>query len=124
MAVLNPSALAEYTSDSESLQKQADRVNDPKCSPEDATEALEILNNESSQKLVSRQDLKERVLADIQKVTAKKFRKWEQVGDVHLTLEPFAMVNGLLTQSYKVKRNVVQDKYKKVFEEKKKGKSQ
>lgn len=117
VVVLNPSALAEYTNEAEQLQKQADRVNDPKCSPEDAAEALEILQ-QASQKLVNR-ELKQRVLSDIQKVTAKKFRKWEQVGDVHLTLEPFAMVNGLLTQSYKVKRNVVQDKYRTVFQEKK-----
>ena len=117
VVVLNPSALAEYTSESEQLQKQADRVNDPKCSPEDAAEALEILH-QASTKLLGRRELKERILSDIQKVTAKQFRKWEQVGDVHLTLEPFAMANGLLTQSYKVKRNVVQDKYKTVFHEK------
>ncbi|GAX24010.1 long-chain acyl-CoA synthetase [Fistulifera solaris] len=118
VVVLKPSALSDYTSESESLQKQADRVNDPKCSPEDAAEALEILNR-ASEKLVNNRELKQRILSDIQKVTSKKFRKWEQVGDVHLTLEPFAMVNGLLTQSYKVKRNVVQDKYKAVFVESK-----
>ena len=39
------------------------------------------------------------------------FRKYEQVSDVYLTFEPFAMVNGLLTQSYKVKREFVAKRY-------------
>jgi long-chain acyl-CoA synthetase len=39
------------------------------------------------------------------------FRKWEQVNDVYVTLEPFAMANGLLTQSYKVKRDFVVKRY-------------
>lgn len=117
IAVLKPSALAEYTPGTDNLQKQADIVNDPKCSPDDAAEALAILKK-ASEKLSRNAELKQRILSDMQKVTAKKFRKWEQVGDVYLTLEPFAMVNGLLTQSYKVKRNVVQDKYKTIFQEK------
>ena len=46
----------------------------------------------------------------MKKATAK-FRPWEQVSSVYLSLEPFAMVNGLLTQSFKIKRDKVKDRY-------------
>ena len=41
----------------------------------------------------------------------KQFRPWEVVNTVHFTLEPFAMSNGQLTQSYKVKRDAVYERY-------------
>ncbi|EEC48472.1 predicted protein, partial [Phaeodactylum tricornutum CCAP 1055/1] len=43
--------------------------------------------------------------------STKRFQKWEQVKDVYVTLEPFAMANGQLTQSYKVKRPFVLERY-------------
>ena len=49
-------------------------------------------------------------MADVKKAT-KGFRAWEQVGAIYLTLEPFAMANGQLTQSYKVKRASVLERY-------------
>lgn len=40
--------------------------------------------------------------------TGTGFARWEQVRTVHLTMEPFAMTNGQLTHSYKVKQRVEQ----------------
>jgi long-chain acyl-CoA synthetase len=50
------------------------------------------------------------VMEDIQKICAK-FQRWEQVRSVRLLLEPFSVANGLLTQTLKVKRNVVAERY-------------
>jgi hypothetical protein len=36
-----------------------------------------------------------------------RFTRWEQVSTVYLTLEPFAMADGQLIKSYKVKRDAV-----------------
>ena len=43
----------------------------------------------------------------------EEFRPWEQVKGVHLLLEPFTVANGLLTQTLKTRRNVVQERYAK-----------
>jgi len=56
----------------------------------------------------------QQLLAFLQKHVTKattNFRTWEQVKNIIITLEPFAMANGLLTQSYKVKRNSVMEYY-------------
>jgi long-chain acyl-CoA synthetase len=60
--------------------------------------------------LRTNQALQKALMGSIKDAT-KDFRKWEQVGDVFLTMEPFAMVNGQLTQSYKVKRASVTERY-------------
>ena len=53
-----------------------------------------------------------RSLASVKAATSGgSFRKWEQVSNVYVTLEPFAMENGLLTQSFKVKRDFVAKRY-------------
>lgn len=44
------------------------------------------------------------------------FRPWEQVKGVYLLLEPFTVANGLLTQTLKIRRNVVADRYAKEVE--------
>ena len=49
--------------------------------------------------------------ADIKKSTTEGFRAWERVDTAYITLEPFAMANGQLTQSYKVKRASVMERY-------------
>jgi long-chain acyl-CoA synthetase len=41
------------------------------------------------------------------------FRAWEQVKGVYLLLEPFTVANGLLTQTLKIRRNVVAERYAK-----------
>ncbi len=57
-------------------------------------------------------DIPKQIASEVKQATASgAFRKYEQVSDVYVTLEPFAMVNGLLTQSYKVKRDFVAKRY-------------
>ena len=87
------------------LQEAYDAINDPKCTEEECEANLKILNDAAS-KLQSNQQLKANLKTDVKAATSS-FRAWEQVGDIHVTLEPFAMANGLLTQSYKVKRDAV-----------------
>jgi long-chain acyl-CoA synthetase len=92
------------------LQKANEAVNDPKCTEEVLVENKKVLID-ASLKLRKDDALKKALLSDIRTAT-KDFRAWEQVSDVYITLEPFAMSNGLLTQSYKVKRNEVSERYK------------
>lgn len=114
IAVLSPNELinAGFISKIEGkrLQKANEAVNDPKCTEEVLEENRKVLLD-ASVKLRNDDDLKKALLSDIRMAT-KEFRAWEQVSDVYLTLEPFAMSNGLLTQSYKVKRNEVSERYK------------
>jgi long-subunit acyl-CoA synthetase (AMP-forming) len=41
------------------------------------------------------------------------FRPWEQVKGVCLLVEPFTVANGLMTQTLKVRKNVVLERYAK-----------
>jgi long-chain acyl-CoA synthetase len=91
------------------LQAANEKVNNPKCTEEEYQENCEILSK-ASDKLRSNQELQQALMADAKKATSG-FRAWEQVGAVYLTLEPFAMINGQLTQSYKVKRASVMERY-------------
>jgi long-chain acyl-CoA synthetase len=113
IVVLNPNELVAAgfleAKDGDILQKANEKVNDPKCTAEDCKEGCDLLNN-SSQRLRQSKPLRDALLTDIKRAT-KGFRQWEQVSDVHITLEPFAMANGLLTQSYKVKRASVSERY-------------
>ena len=114
IAVLSPNELvnAGFISKMEgkTLQKANEAVNDPKCTEEVLEENRKLLIDAS---VTLRKDdaLKKALLSDI-RIATKDFRAWEQVSDVYITLEPFAMSNGLLTQSYKVKRNEVSERYK------------
>lgn len=109
IAVLRPDELASAgyldQSEAEKLQEAYDLLNDPKCSEEDC-EASSAVLDEAVSKLQSNTALNAALKADIKAATTS-FRAWEQVGAVHVTIEPFAMANGLLTQSYKVKRDSV-----------------
>jgi long-chain acyl-CoA synthetase len=115
IAVLSPSELANAGflsgAEGEKLQEANEKVNDPQCSDEDCETNSAVLR-EASQKLRGNSELQNALLADVKRATSD-FRQWEQVSDLYLTLEPFAMVNGLLTQSYKVKRNDVMERYEK-----------
>lgn len=119
IAVLSPDELTNMgfldSKLGKELQNASDKVNDPKCSPEDCVSASKLLND-ASVDLRKNKSLMDAIMADTKRAT-KDFRPWEQVGEVHLTLEPYAMSNGLLTQSFKVKRNVVADRYKDVLED-------
>jgi long-chain acyl-CoA synthetase len=54
---------------------------------------------------------------DIARIQKKGFQAFEKVGDLHLVLEPFNMANGLLTQTLKIKRNVIAERYRAEIEE-------
>lgn len=113
IAVLSATELAKagYLDESEGkkLQKLNEVINNPKCTDEEAESASKKLNKAADQ-LRSDASLVKALKDDMKKACAG-FRPWEQVGKVYITLEPFAMTNGLLTQSYKVKRDVVADRY-------------
>jgi len=66
--------------------------------------------NQAAESLRSNKDLGKVIEAIFEAATAD-FRKWEKVQDFYITLEPFAMANGQLTQSYKVKRASVTERY-------------
>ncbi len=51
------------------------------------------------------------LLEDIAAAMGKDFQDFERIGAVAVVLEPFNMANGHLTQTLKVKRNVVADAY-------------
>jgi len=98
-------------SKAKALMVDYEKVNDPKCTEEDCAEACERLAK-ASDEIRSKADIAKKVAADVKQATSSgAFRKWEQVNEVYLTLEPFAMANGLLTQSYKVKRDFVAKRY-------------
>jgi long-chain acyl-CoA synthetase len=110
--VLSPTELAVngYLSQNEAdvLQKANEVVNDPKC--EECDEELSLLR-EASEKLRKNKELESALVSAVKTATSTGFARWEQVSTVYLTLEPFAMVNGQLTQSYKVKRDSVMERY-------------
>eukprot|EP00547_Thalassionema_nitzschioides_P010062 CAMPEP_0194226914 /NCGR_PEP_ID=MMETSP0156-20130528/42589_1 /TAXON_ID=33649 /ORGANISM="Thalassionema nitzschioides, Strain L26-B" /LENGTH=729 /DNA_ID=CAMNT_0038959381 /DNA_START=367 /DNA_END=2556 /DNA_ORIENTATION=- len=113
IVVLNPDELENAgfleEKDGAALLKANQNVNDPKCSVEEGKENCSLLST-ASERLRQSDSLNKVIISDVKKAT-KSFRQWEQVSEVYITLEPFAMVNGLLTQSYKVKRDSVMDRY-------------
>mmetsp|Transcript_15121 Transcript_15121/g.32824 ORF Transcript_15121/g.32824 Transcript_15121/m.32824 type:complete len:801 (-) Transcript_15121:194-2596(-) len=115
ISVLNPNALAEAglldESRAKAIMKDYEKVNDPKCTEEDCAEACERLAK-ASDEIRSNGDVTKEIASVMKQATASgSFRKWEQVKSAYITLEPFAMANGLLTQSYKVKRDFVAKRY-------------
>lgn len=115
ITVLNPNALAAAgfldESRAKDILKDYERVNNPLCTEEDCVAACDRLATASNE-IRSNRDLVKKVAADVKQATsAGSFRKYEQVKDVYTTLEPFAMANGLLTQSFKVKRDFVVKRY-------------
>ena len=118
IVVLNPTELAEAgfleVNEAKKLQKLSEDVNDPKCTPEDCSEMSKELE-EASKALRLNKELGTAILSDMKRATAKGFQPWERVGEFYLTLEPFAMANGLLTQSFKVKRDFVAKKFEDVL---------
>ena len=55
--------------------------------------------------------VKAAVLAELGLANEKTSRRWERVGKAIITLEPFSVVNGQLTQTLKVKREEVARRY-------------
>jgi long-chain acyl-CoA synthetase len=115
ITVLNPNALAEAgfldAGRAKELMVDYEKVNDPKCSEEDCNAACVRLAKASAE-IRSNRALVQKISQDVKKATSTEaFRKYEQTSDVYVTFEPFAMANGLLTQSYKVKRDFVAKRY-------------
>uniref|UniRef100_I2CP03 Long-chain acyl-CoA synthetase n=1 Tax=Nannochloropsis gaditana (strain CCMP526) TaxID=1093141 RepID=I2CP03_NANGC len=67
--------------------------------------------------LREKKEVKKALLADIARAMGKSFRETERVGAVEVVLEPFNMANGFLTQTLKVKRNVVSGHYAQEIEQ-------
>eukprot|EP00542_Grammatophora_oceanica_P010336 CAMPEP_0194030520 /NCGR_PEP_ID=MMETSP0009_2-20130614/3971_1 /TAXON_ID=210454 /ORGANISM="Grammatophora oceanica, Strain CCMP 410" /LENGTH=741 /DNA_ID=CAMNT_0038670477 /DNA_START=288 /DNA_END=2513 /DNA_ORIENTATION=+ len=113
IAVLNPKELsnAGYLTKEEgiALQKANEKVNDPKCTDDDCAASTETLKAATTK--LRNDDALYKALKAESKAATKSFRAWEQVGNILVTLEPFAMANGQLTQSYKVKRASVLERY-------------
>lgn len=113
IAVLNPRELAVAgfidEKEGERLQQYADKINEPLCPFDEYKAASEELNKSIHALRLNKQ--LQAHLKDESKRLLHNFRKWEQVSEFETLLEPFAMVNGLLTQSYKVKRGSVLEKY-------------
>jgi long-chain acyl-CoA synthetase len=116
IAVVNPIELANLGlidgTKAETWHAAMEKVNDPKCSMEEYQANHPILVAASAELRSNAQVV--RLVEDVVKGATSSsagFRKWEKVNDVYLTVEPFAMVNGQLTQSYKVKRPQVMERY-------------
>lgn len=93
-------------------QRAYDDVNDPTCTEDRYAEAIAVLDEACARtNLRENAELQKELLSEMGAATRADFRPWEQVASVVVTLEPFAMVNGLLTQSYKVKRDAVTKRY-------------
>jgi long-chain acyl-CoA synthetase len=111
--VLNPKELADEgfleAKEGAKLHVEYEKVNDPQCTEESCEAGCKLLND-AANKLREDKNLEKELIKIVKKATSG-FRKFEQVGDVYLTLEPFAMANGQLTQSYKVKRASVTERY-------------
>jgi long-chain acyl-CoA synthetase len=111
--VLNPKELAEEgflkSKEAAQLLAEYEKVNYPQCTEEDCEAGCKILN-EAAEKLRIDKNLEKELISAVKKATSA-FRQYEHVGDVYVTLEPFAMANGQLTQSYKVKRASVMARY-------------
>eukprot|EP00977_Amphora_coffeiformis_P028242 scaffold34916_cov170-Amphora_coffeaeformis.AAC.6 len=113
ITVLNPSAVADAgfmeAGEAGKLKTDMEQVSQPTMTAEEcATEIKEL--QEASSRLRKNKDLQKALEAAAQSAS-KQFRAWEKVSDVYLTFEPFAMSNGQLTQSYKVKRDSVLRRY-------------
>jgi long-chain acyl-CoA synthetase len=57
------------------------------------------------------------LLEDISGAMGDDFQAFERVGEIAVVLEPFNMANGFLTQTLKIKRNVLADAYQKQITE-------
>lgn len=112
IVVVNPQELADKgvirQDEGEQLQELVNIINDPHCSMDDYIQASTKLNK--FKPIMSNKKLSNLVNEDVKRLL-RGFRIWEQVGTFMFTLEPFAMSNNLLTQSYKVKRSAVLEKY-------------
>lgn len=113
VCVVNPTTAQQYLNEDmcSQLQTAQDKVNDPTASQVEAQKAIDELQQATRDILSTNKELYQYVQETV-KAATMNFRQWEQVSKVHLTFEPFAISNGQLTQSYKMKRNAVVEHYK------------
>eukprot|EP00934_Nitzschia_sp_Nitz4_P006360 Nitzschia sp. Nitz4//scaffold53_size117307//109906//112242//NITZ4_003785-RA/size117307-processed-gene-0.142-mRNA-1//1//CDS//3329554250//6350//frame0 len=113
MAVVDPTHLAALgfltKTEGKTLKAASDAILDPKCSEEEYVQNCKTLQ-EASVTLRSNKAILDEFQNNAKEAT-KHFRSWEHVSELFLTLEPFAVVNGQLTQSFKIKREAVRDRY-------------
>jgi len=117
IVVLNPTELYSNgfitsTEDMKQYQSANEIVNDINSTPEKCREASEVLQT-ASDKLRTNGNLLQTLTKVVKTATSSGngFRPYETVSTVYVTVEPFAMSNGQLTQSYKVKRDAVYARY-------------
>ena len=114
ITVLSPTELynLNYLTKDESKQLQTanELMNDPRCTIEDCEVSSKLLQS-VSEKLRKDQTLQKTLVDLVKSSTKEGFRAYENVNTIYITLEPFAMCNGQLTQSYKVKRDSVYERY-------------
>jgi long-chain acyl-CoA synthetase len=64
--------------------------------------------------ICSRKDLKRDILKELRRLESKyKLRYYERLHDIYVSFEPFSPENGLLTPTYKLKRNVARSQFSK-----------
>eukprot|EP00520_Triparma_pacifica_P006470 CAMPEP_0118648140 /NCGR_PEP_ID=MMETSP0785-20121206/8992_1 /TAXON_ID=91992 /ORGANISM="Bolidomonas pacifica, Strain CCMP 1866" /LENGTH=460 /DNA_ID=CAMNT_0006540303 /DNA_START=569 /DNA_END=1950 /DNA_ORIENTATION=- len=118
ICVLNIPALAAagyITKDQEKKYAPlVETMNDPKYDPELCASAASDLSS-LTEELALDSALLSVIKEELKSSTGVKagFRAWESVSEAIITSEPFAMSNGLLTQSFKVKRQPVIDRWSK-----------
>jgi len=118
ICVLNPKELHQAgistTATTSDLQDAVDKMNQPSSNgggDNNHNNASRTRLQRATEEIRASSALQSRLKQDVQAAT-KSFRTWERVTNVIYTLEPFAMSNGLLTQSYKVKRDAVYEAFK------------
>lgn len=67
---------------------------------------------ELTKALNENREVKRAMVNEIRTIQGKECQDFEKVNEVFLLWEPFSMGNGQLTQTLKVKRNVVAKQYK------------
>ena len=67
---------------------------------------------ELTKTLNENREAKRAIVAEIRDIQGKAFQDFEKVNELYLMWEPFSMGNGLLTQTLKIKRNVVTERLK------------
>lgn len=116
VVVLNPVELALQGFLDKTLSTQVEHqqqiLQDPQLTDNTSDSFIEASTflNKCTQDLRSNTSLTKFLQQNVNQATTR-FRPWEQVKQIIITLEPFAMSNGLLTQSYKIKRNSVMEQY-------------
>ena len=110
IVVLNPAGLAARGLVSETEGKILEAIVGPTPMTTGPAGEIEDLRT-ARRKLAANDKVKAAVMAELNKANEGTIRGWERVGKAIITLEPFSVVNGQLTQTLKVKRDRVASRY-------------